>query len=245
MWSLAVFVTLAVLSFGEATESRCCDIPDEYYGAKDCKELMEKGALFSDWYTIHPEGEKSMKVLCDMHTDGGGWIVIQRRWDGAVDFTRNWSSYKAGFGSRHEFWLGNEKIHKLTIKGKWELRVDLHDFEEVKHFAKYSSFKMLGECEKFKLGLGSFVGGTAGDSLSQHHNMKFSTFDEDNDESTSTHCAKLFKGGWWFKSCHSAFMNGQYLKGEHKEALVGINWATAKGEHYSFKHVEIKIRLVL
>lgn len=33
--------------------------------------------------------------------------VIQQRFDGSVDFYRNWVDYKAGFGSiDSEFWLG-------------------------------------------------------------------------------------------------------------------------------------------
>jgi hypothetical protein len=41
-----------------------------------------------------------LAVYCDMETDGGGWIVIQRRNAsmGWVNFTRNWADYEAGFG---------------------------------------------------------------------------------------------------------------------------------------------------
>uniref|UniRef100_A0A8C5MQA4 Fibrinogen C-terminal domain-containing protein n=1 Tax=Leptobrachium leishanense TaxID=445787 RepID=A0A8C5MQA4_9ANUR len=131
--------------------------------AKNCKELLDKGMVLSDWYTIYPDGETPLKVLCDMHTDGGGWIVFQRRWDGSVDFFRDWNAYKTGFGSRlNEFWLGNDNIHMLTNTGTWEIRVDLLDFEYTKSFAKYASFQIMGETEKYKLLLGAFTEGNAG-----------------------------------------------------------------------------------
>ncbi|XP_053551353.1 ficolin-1-B isoform X2 [Bombina bombina] len=92
--------------------------------AKNCKELLDQGAYQNGWYTIYPPQNYPMTVLCDMETDGGGWIVFQRRMDGSVDFYRDWNSYKRGFGNQwSEFWLGNDKIHVLTSNGdslfKW------------------------------------------------------------------------------------------------------------------------------
>ena len=64
-----------------------------------------------------------------MTTGGGGWTVFQHRMNGTVDFYRGWSDYKAGFGDiSGEFWLGLDKINRLSQSGQNVLRVDLEDF---------------------------------------------------------------------------------------------------------------------
>ncbi|KAG8548287.1 hypothetical protein GDO81_025853 [Engystomops pustulosus] len=216
----------------------------EFYAVRTCKELQDQGEILSGWYTIYPDGGAPLRVLCDMHTDGGGWIVFQRRWDGSVDFSQDWKSYKEGFGSRlTEFWLGNDNLHRLTGTGTWELRIDLHDFETNKYFAKYSSFKILGESEKYKLILGKYTGGNIGDSLSFHKNAVFTTKDQDNDKHGGN-CAEICKGGWWFVDCHNANLNGHYYLGPHNTTAIGINWRLGRGYNYSYKVSEIKIRAV-
>ncbi|GFR76136.1 ficolin-1 [Elysia marginata] len=57
------------------------------------------------------------QILCDTKTEGGGWIVIQRRINGNVYFNRDWESYKKGFGKpepTEDFWLGNDAVYALT-----------------------------------------------------------------------------------------------------------------------------------
>ncbi|XP_040260823.1 ficolin-2-like [Bufo bufo] len=218
--------------------------PEALYTARDCKSLLEKGLTFNDWYIIYPDGNRPLKVLCDMHTDGGGWIILQRRYDGSVEFQRDWASFKMGFGSHlSEFWLGNDNIYKITSSGKWELRIDLQDFDSVNYFAKYSSFKIMGETEKYKLVLGDFTSGNAGDSLSYQNGMKFSTVDQDNDADTRS-CVDLYKGAWWHNQCHQSNLNGLYRPGKHETFADGINWNSGKGYNYSYKRSEMKIRSV-
>ncbi|XP_075690309.1 ficolin-1-A-like [Rhinoderma darwinii] len=217
-------------------------LSDPVYAAKNCKELLDQGEVLSDWYTIDPTSQKRLKVLCDMHTDGGGWIVFQRRWDGSVDFSRDWNSYKNGFGSRlNDFWLGNENLHKLTSLGKWEMRIDLQDFERTKHYATYASFQVMGEDTNYKLLLGDFKEGNAGNGMDVHVEMPFSTMDKD---LSVGKCVSQYKAGWWYNNCHHSNLNGLYLGGQHDSYANGINWAYGKGYHYSYKFSEMKMRPV-
>lgn len=213
-------------------------------GPRTCKALLTRGHFLTGWYTIYLPDCRPLTVLCDMDTDGGGWTVFQRRLDGSVDFFRDWTSYKQGFGSQlGEFWLGNDNIHALTAQGTSELRVDLADFEGKHVFAKYSSFQIQGEAEKYKLILGNFLGGDAGDSLTFHNNKFFSTKDQDNDQSSSS-CAKSYHGAWWYSQCHTSNLNGLYLRGPHESFANGVNWKSWRGYNYSYKVSEMKVRLL-
>ena len=88
-----------------------------------------------------------------------------------------------------------------------------------------------------------FLPGTAGDSLAQHHNaMAFSTKDRDNDQLEENSCAMSFKGAWWYNRCFRSNLNGLYHHGHHSSFADGVNWYHWKGDHYSAKRAEMKIR---
>ena len=181
-----------------------------------------------------------------MSTNGGGWIVFQRRMDGTVNFYRNWADYLKGFGDlKGEFWLGLDKIHRLTnTASSSTLRVDMKDFNGVKKFAQYSSFRVGGADTKYTLTVSGYSG-DAGDSMTNpghnHNGKKFSTYDNDND-SASGNCAILYKAAWWYNGCHYSNLNGRYLAGQHSTYADGINWRTWKGYYYSLKTTEMKLR---
>ena len=85
--------------------------------------------------------------------------------------------------------------------------------------------------------------GTAGDSFSFQRGAPFSTKDQDNDPD-KRHCARTFKGGWWYSLCRHANLNGLYQPGPHSSKADGINWYHWKGDYYSAKRSEMKIRPV-
>ena len=112
-------------------------------------------------HSIKPDDLPAFRVFCDQTTAGGGWTVFQKRLDGSVDFYRNWNDYKDGFGDLNgEFWLGLDKIHRLTSNKKNTLRVDLEDFEGNTRYAEYKMFGVMDENDKYKLILGSYSGKT-------------------------------------------------------------------------------------
>ena len=57
------------------------------------------------------------------------WIVMMQRFNGSLDFYRVWLAYRNGFGDieQGEFWLGNEKVYRLTNSKRlvYRLRVEV------------------------------------------------------------------------------------------------------------------------
>ncbi len=75
-------------------------------------------------------------------------------------------------------------------------------------YAKYATYAIGSSSEKYKITIGAYTG-DAGDSLSYHNNMAFSTIDQENDVHSSLNCAVEYKGAWWYKSCHQSQLTGE------------------------------------
>ena len=110
-------------------------------------------------FTINPDGGNAFDVYCDQKTEDGGWTVIQKRLDGSVDFYLGWADYKRGFGNLNgEFWLGLDKMHRLTKEGRNKIRVELEDIEGNTAYADYDMFAVADESVKYQLSLGTYSG---------------------------------------------------------------------------------------
>ncbi|GFN89600.1 ficolin-1 [Plakobranchus ocellatus] len=205
--------------------------------SKGMRPVLSQGSF--PYHPIFPTAESNLSFiyLCDTITDGGGWIIIQRRTTGNVDFYLDWATYRKGFGSLDDdFWLGNDNIHTITSSGTYELRVDLK-YQGRSAFAHYSKFSIDGEDNNYTLRLGDYDG-TAGDSLAHHRNRFFSTFDKDNDYHSSN-CAAVFSGAWWYGGCHNSNLNGKWLASSNK----GPTWASFSASDPVY-YSEMKIRKV-
>ncbi|KAM9026724.1 fibrinogen alpha chain [Ara ararauna] len=232
---------------------------------KDCEDIRQKhtfGAK-SGIFKIKPAGSnKVLSVYCDQDTTLGGWLLIQQRMDGSVNFNRTWQDYKRGFGSvdgkgQGEFWLGNENIHLLT-QNDTLLRIELEDWDGNAEYAEYI-IQVGSEAEGYALAVSSYEG-TAGDALiegwledgteyTSHAQMRFSTFDRDQDRWEES-CAEMYGGGWWYNSCQAANLNGIYYLGGHYDPRYnvpyeienGVVWLPFRASDYSLKIVRMKIR---
>ncbi|XP_055536759.1 fibrinogen-like protein A [Wyeomyia smithii] len=187
-------------------------------------------------------------VLCDQEYEQGGWIVVQNRFNGSVDFYRGWKEYRNGFGNLNgEFWLGLDKLHSLTYAAPYELHVLLEDFENKTVVAKYSRFAIGNENESYALTKLGEYSGNAGDGLNYHRDARFSTMDMNHDL-PGNNGAIDWTGGWWYRRGHHSNLNGQYLKGavdNTKYHGKGMTWNPFRGYDYSLKGSRMMIKRII
>ncbi|KAL2086397.1 hypothetical protein ACEWY4_017456 [Coilia grayii] len=217
----------------------------------DCKDHYARGDRTSQVYSIHPDGTNAtVQAFCEMagcenREEGGGWTVFQRRADGTLNFYRPWQQYKDGFGDASgEYWLGLESLSQLTSRKRYQLRVDIEDFDGSTVYALYATFSVGSEDEGYKLSISGFRNRGAGDALSYYNGMKFSTFDKDQD-TWHGNCAAANIGAFWYNRCVAANPNGVYQWGPNDHDSIGVTWSTFRGGRYSQKSITMLIRPVV
>ena len=177
-----------------------------------------------------------------MTTDGGGWTMLQRRFDGSVDFNQNWTTCEYPFGNlTGEHWLGLINMHRLTTSAPQELRVDLEDFQMNTRYARYTTFTVGNATTDYRLQVSGYSG-TAGDGMSYSSGKRFSTKDRDHDTHprSSFDCAAFRKSPWWFDSCTLANLNGKYYH-SNVYSVDALNWTPWHSQR-SLKKASMKMR---
>nr|XP_033507551.1 fibrinogen beta chain [Epinephelus lanceolatus] len=126
----------------EPCKSKC---PIPVVSGKECEDIFRRGGKDSQMYMIQPDSfYPPYKVFCDQTSQNGGWLLIQNRLDGSVDFGRRWDEYRRGFGNiafdvgkghcetPGEYWLGNDRISQLTKMGPTEVLIEMEDWTGAK-----------------------------------------------------------------------------------------------------------------
>ena len=144
-----------------------------------------------------------------------------------------------------EFWYGLRNIHHLTTRDDVELRIDMvREDDGTEFFWTYQTFRVAGADDNYRLTIGEGEG-TIFDSMENHNNQQFTTYDRDNDNNTNN-CAFIYRGEWWYNSCYRANLNGP-----HTVSLIpGIDQDNAQLQlfqsssvQYPLSSVEMKIRV--
>ena len=71
------------------------------------------------------------------------WTNSQKRFYGSVDFNRNWTDYKNGFGDAcGEYWLGNETKYQLTTNRNYKLQIYVTGWNSYTYYASYETISL-------------------------------------------------------------------------------------------------------
>ena len=222
--------------------NNCCDLG---FRQSTFSEMANKPKQYKMKNMCGNKHSTITNVYCDTVTAGGGWLVVQRRIDGSVDFNRYWSEYEEGFGNlpdndkdrTGEFWIGLHSLHCLTSQGHWELRIDYMFPNKTKGYLSYRNFRVGPASDGYRLSISGFSG-NATDPVSTRviNGMKFTTRDRDNDNwyrNCAVHHGGGNPGGWWYSSCSHINANHQY---NHTHST----WLNNQWNSLAF--IEIKIR---
>ncbi|XP_043235818.1 microfibril-associated glycoprotein 4-like [Amphibalanus amphitrite] len=210
----------------------------------DCSDLPY-GTASGVYSILEGAGGPPVWAYCDF-SDPAGWTVLQRRQDNPtqLSFARQYDDYRYGFGQLNsEFWWGLEYMWLITSRHDrvYELKIELGDWVGATRYALYGQFSVSSHEGRFRLYAANYSG-DAGDSLSYHSGMQFSTDDEDNDL-WSANCGEVYAAGWWFNNCHESNLNGIYYGNNNPTSgKDGVVWYAWHGFYYSLKDAVMKIR---
>ncbi|XP_077973983.1 microfibril-associated glycoprotein 4-like [Styela clava] len=217
-----------------------------FYGCAEFRYDEERrGTIVTDsqnTVTLYPFNNQTKSIIADCVYNGtDSWLVIQRRLHGTISFYRDWESYASGFGKLgDEYWIGLRNLHLLTSGQNYRLQIVLTSWEDVTKIAEYSSFYIANEPSNFSIAIYGYSG-NADDGMTYHSGQSFSTYDRENDENFGN-CAKRYHGGWWYKRCYHANLNGRYYNSSNGIEGDGVAWSKWLGDFYSLKSVEMRIQ---
>ena len=104
-------------------------------------------------------------------------------------------------------------MRKLILNKQMMLRIEMFNTEDDLSFIEYDTFHIN------PVSVGEY-----------HNDLKFSTYESDNDKDDANNCAQANNGGWWFKNCFFVCLTckdtprGQWLQ----SYITSANYANIK-----------------
>lgn len=92
-----------------------------------------------------------------------------------------------------DFWLGLEKVHHLVQEGRYDLLIELEDWEGNSQVVQFV-FSLGGESTAYTLNLLGPLSGELENAIGDFRQLPFSTRDRDHDLKADTNCAKHLSG---------------------------------------------------
>ena len=233
-----------LIALGIALVDACPNISGSCCEVKSNKFKFSTASMKSGVYNITNfcgGCETVAEAYCNAVTDGGGWLVIQRRHYGfGIDFNRSWVEYEEGFGSlTEELWYGLRPLNCLTNQGQWQLRIDFGFLNETSSYLFYNSFSVGAANTQYQLSISGFTGLNT-DPFDSLNGMKFTTKDRDNDQYSNGNCAinyyGNYAGGWWYNHC-SLIQPNHHMHTLEDKFSIHLN-----GEWHFLPYIEMKIR---
>ncbi|WAR29464.1 FCN2-like protein [Mya arenaria] len=142
-----------------------------------------------------------------------------------IDITRGsgstgyivYADFSVGAGSNYTLHVGNIRsksgrlklMNEMTSRTSNDLRIDITHSSGYTGYIVYADFNV-GAGSNYTLHVGNTLSERGG--FNTYNNCSaFSTFDHDNDLSSSSNCAVILHGGWWYNDCiYCANLNGHY-----------------------------------
>ncbi|KAH8274846.1 hypothetical protein KR026_010521, partial [Drosophila bipectinata] len=141
---------------------------------------------------IQIPGSDPFKVVCYSNWDvGSGWMIVYNHWDKSNYFNCTYEEFERGIGDVGTQWddkyfIGLERLHLLTSRNSYDLFI--YDTD------KCDNFVVGNRSESYMV---KDTKGCIGSILPNLRQVKFSTWDRDEDGHPDRNLAKERSYGWW------------------------------------------------